>query len=142
MLDSNGHAYLAGGSAIDNGTGVTQRPYLAARVFTANGVTTTTLTSSLNPAKAGQTVAFTATVASSAGTPTGKVTFNDGSTVICANVTLASGHASCSTATLAAGISTHAISASYSGDANNLGSVSSVLQQSVLGDEVFKSGFE
>jgi Bacterial Ig-like domain (group 3) len=142
VLDGNGHAYLAGGSFIDNGTSVTQRPYLAARVFTANGVTTTTLTSSLNPAKAGQTVTFTATVSSSAGTPTGKVTFNDGGTVVCANATLASGHASCSTATLAAGTSTHAISASYSGDAGNLGSISSVLQQSVLGDEVFKSGFE
>ncbi len=142
VLDGNGHAYLAGGSAIDDGTGVTQRPYLAARVFTASGVTTTTLTSSLNPAKAGQMITFTANVSSSAGTPTGKVTFNDGSTVICANVTLASGHASCSTATLVAGTSSHAISASYSGDANNLGSLSSVLQQSVLGDEVFKSGFE
>ncbi len=142
VLDGNGHAYLAGGSAIDNGSGVTQRPYLAARVFTTGGVTTTALTSSLNPAKAGQTVTFTANVSSSAGTPTGKVTFNDGSIVICANVALASAHASCSTATLVAGTSTHAVSASYSGDANNLGSVSSVLQQSVLGDEVFKSGFE
>jgi hypothetical protein len=142
VLDGNGHAYLAGGSAIDNGTSVTHRPYLAARVFTATGVTTTSLTSSLNPAKAGQTVTFTATVSSSAGTPTGKVTFNDGSTVVCANAALTSGHASCSTATLAAGTATHAISASYSGDGNNLGSISTVLQQSVLGDEVFKSGFE
>ncbi len=142
VLDGNGHAYLAGGSAIDDGTSVTQRPYLAARVFTASGVTTTALTSSLNPAKGGQTVTFTATVTSSAGTPTGKVTFYDGSTAVCANVGLTSGHASCSTAALAAGIPTHAISASYSGDATNLGSVSSVLQQSVQGDEVFKSGFE
>jgi hypothetical protein len=141
VLDGNGHAYLAGGSAIDNGDS-TQRPYLAARVFTANGVTTTALTSSLNPAKAGQAVTFTANVSSSAGTPTGKVTFSDGSTVICANAVLTSAHATCSTSTLSGSISTHAISASYSGDANNLGSISSVLQQSVLGDEVFKSSFE
>ena len=142
VLDGNGHAYLAGGSAIDNGDSDTQRPYLAARVFTANGVTSTALTSSLNPAKAGQTVTFTASVSSSAGTPTGKVTFTDGNAVICANAMLTSGHATCSTSTLSAGIPTHAISASYSGDANNLGSISSVLQQAVLGDEVFKGGFE
>ncbi len=41
--------------------------------------TTTTVTSSLNPAKSGQLVTFTATVTSSgAGTPTGSVTFKDG----------------------------------------------------------------
>ena len=38
--------------------------------------------------------------------------------------------------------SAHAISASYSGDSNNLGSISSVVEQMILGDEVFKSGFE
>jgi hypothetical protein len=40
----------------------------------------TSLVSSLNPSKFGLAVTFTATVSSSAGTPTGSVTFKDGST--------------------------------------------------------------
>ena len=46
--------------------------------------TTTTLTSSVNPALVGQTITYTATVAptSGSGVPTGTVTFYDGTTVI------------------------------------------------------------
>jgi hypothetical protein len=47
---------------------------------TTPATTTTLLTSSLNPATAGDTVTFTATVSSSAGAPTGTVTFLNGST--------------------------------------------------------------
>ena len=143
LLDGNGHAYVAGVSENTSGDGDTaERVYLAARLFTDNNVSTTTLSSSLNPAAAGKTVTFTAIVTGSGATPSGKVTFSDGSIVICANVTLSSGHATCVTSTLAASTTPHPVSAYYSGDVNNLGSVSAVIEQMILGDEVFKNGFE
>jgi uncharacterized delta-60 repeat protein len=143
LLDGNGHLYLSGVSLdFSSDADTTERVYEAARLFTANNVSTTTLTSSLNPAAAGNAVTFSASVSGSGATPTGKVTFSDGGTVICDDVTLASGHASCESSTLAANTSAHAMSASYSGDSNNLGSVSGVLEQVVLGNEIFKNGFE
>jgi uncharacterized delta-60 repeat protein len=93
--------------------------------------TSTTLSSSLNPALRGQMISFTATV--SGHRPTGNVDFRDGGTTICASAPLAgaknSATATCTTAVLTAG--THAITASYSGDANNAGSVSAPLSQTV-----------
>ena len=67
--------------------------------------TTTSLVSSANPAVYGQSVTFTATVAADApgsGTPTGSVTFTDGSITL-ATVTLSGGAASYSTAKLLTG---------------------------------------
>jgi hypothetical protein len=61
--------------------------------------------------------------------PTGSVTFNEGATVICAAVTLNSGNASCATSSLSAG--SHAITATYNGDANNAASTSNTLTQQV-----------
>src|SRR5205823_1057918 len=81
--------------------------------------TLTVVTSSLNPSVVGQTVTFTATiraVAPGAGTATGQVTFQDGSTFLGIGVLDASGQATLPTATLAAG--THLISAVYAGDSN------------------------
>src|SRR6185437_1505088 len=49
---------------------------------------TVALASSANPSSAGQNVTFTATVSGSAGTPTGTVTFRDGTTSLCAAVAL------------------------------------------------------
>jgi hypothetical protein len=69
-------------------------------------------------------------------------TLRRGSTVVCANVPLTGGHAACATSTLVASTSAHVISASYSGDSSNLGSTSSVVEQLILGDAVFKNGFE
>jgi len=96
------------------------------------GSTGTGLTSSANPSSAGQSVTFTATVspaAPAAGTPTGTVTFKDGSTTLCAAVGLATGHASCTTSALSAG--SHSITGVYGGNANFAGSTSSVLTQTV-----------
>ncbi len=79
-------------------------------------VTTTTVTSSTNPAVFGQPLTFTATVAasgSSTGTPTGTVTFLDGGVSI-GTGTLAGGTATFATSSLALGA--HSITASYSGD--------------------------
>ena len=80
----------------------------------------------------GQTVIFTAIVAvtpPTSGTPDGTVTFNDGATVLCANVTLSSGSAACTTSALSLG--SHSLTAVYSGDANFTGGTSAPLTHNV-----------
>ena len=86
-----------------------------------------TVTSSPNPSSFGQTVTITATVTGQS--PTGSVTFDDGSTALCSSVTVSSGVATCTTSTLAVGA--HALTAMYSGDANNLASSSFGIVQTV-----------
>jgi presenilin-like A22 family membrane protease len=79
--------------------------------------TTTTLSSSANPAALGQNVIFDAAVDASSGssTPTGNVVFNiDGTNV--ATVALDTGSASYHTASLTAG--DHAVKATYQGDSD------------------------
>jgi hypothetical protein len=88
--------------------------------------TTTTAASTLNPSLSGAAVTFNATVNPS--TATGTVQFLDGTTVL-GTATLAGGAASFSTSTLAAGA--HAITAVYGGDANNAGSTSAIVTQTV-----------
>jgi YVTN family beta-propeller protein len=95
--------------------------------------TSTTLSSDSNPANAGGSVTFTATVSEVApGTavPTGTVTFLDGSTVLGTATLDVSGKASFATSSLAGGF--HSIIATYGGDANDLASTSAVLTQQVL----------
>jgi len=92
---------------------------------------TTTLTSSANPSLFGQTVTFSATVAAASpgsGTPTGTVTFKDGTTTV-GTATLSSGSASYATSSLST--STHSITVSYGGDGNFNSSTSSTLTQTV-----------
>jgi len=94
---------------------------------------TTTLQSSLNPSKLGQSVSFTATVSGNGTTPvTGSVTFTDQTTgQTLGSVTLVpatSPSAIFTTSTLAIG--THHIVASYSGD-SNFSSSSASLDQGV-----------
>jgi len=95
-------------------------PSCGASVVLSN--TTTSVTSSANPALFGQAVTFTATVAISgtgAGTPTGVVTFTiDGSAA--GTVALSSGVATFSTSSLSVG--SHPITVTYGGDANFNGS--------------------
>jgi hypothetical protein len=90
--------------------------------------TTTALTSSQNPSKFGQSATFTATVTSSGGTPTGTVTFKDGSSTL-GTGTLSSGKATFSISTLAVG--SHSITAVYGGSTDFAGSTSPVLTQTV-----------
>ena len=82
------------------------------------------LTSAPNPSVFGQSVTFTATVSVTSpgtGTPTGTVEFKDGSSAItnCASQPLSttSGQATCTTAGLS--VSTHDVTAIYSGDGND-----------------------
>jgi hypothetical protein len=88
--------------------------------------TITSLTASNITPTVGQSVQFTATVVAQPGSggPTGTVTFIDGTTSL-GTATVNGGAATFSTSTLAAG--SHSITASYSGDSNFAGSVSSVV---------------
>ncbi|HJU92491.1 MAG TPA: Ig-like domain repeat protein [Pyrinomonadaceae bacterium] len=82
--------------------------------------TATAVSSSVNPSEFGQSVTFTATVASSGGTPTGTVQFKDGNSNLGSPQTLTAGVAQLSTSSLASG--THTITAEYSGDTNFIAS--------------------
>jgi hypothetical protein len=96
----------------------------------SGAATTTALVSSLNPSNFGQAVTFTATVATNGSTtPTGTVTFYDGTTTLGTGTLNGSGIATYTTASLAVG--QHSVTAVYGGDANNAGSTSAVLPQTV-----------
>lgn len=94
-------------------------------------VSSTIVNSSANPSISGRSVTFTASV--SGASPTGTVQFKDGAASIggCTAQALVGGTASCATNALTPG--SHNITAVYSGDIGNGGSVSSVLVQKVLG---------
>jgi hypothetical protein len=85
------------------------------------------ITSSANPSTVGQSVTFTVTVVGSS--PTGTVTFLDGTNSL-ATVQLASGVAAYATSALTVGV--HQITGRYNGDANNASGYSASLPQSVL----------
>jgi len=93
--------------------------------------TTSRVTSSVNPSVFGQSVTFTATVSANSpgsGTPTGMVTFLDGTNTL-TTVPLSGGTAAYTTSALSVG--SHSITIQYSGDGNFNGSTSSVLKQTV-----------
>src|SRR2546425_2122413 len=95
--------------------------------------TTTTVASSLNPSTLGQSVTFTATVtanAPGAGTPSGTVTFFDGTTTLGTGM-LSAGKATFTTSTLAVSPPSHSITASYGGDGSFNVSTSTALTQVV-----------
>ena len=72
---------------------------------------------------------FTATVSGSGGTPTGTVTFKDGSTIWALGLKFGSGYLLISSLTVAG--SPHSITAVYGGDSTFAGSTSSGLTQTV-----------
>lgn len=88
--------------------------------------TTITLSSTDETSVFGQSVQFLATIAGSM--PTGSITFRDGPSVL-ATVPLSGPSASFTTTALTVG--THAITASYAGDADNTPSTSPTLTQTV-----------
>jgi hypothetical protein len=116
----NFYGQLGDGSTIDRSSPVTVNSYPALPTVTA-------LIALPNPSIAGQAVLLTATVTGAA--PTGTVQFKDGATNLGLPVTLAAGQAQYSSAALSLG--THAITATYSGDAGNAASVSAALTQAV-----------
>jgi Bacterial Ig-like domain (group 3)/FG-GAP-like repeat len=90
--------------------------------------TTTSLSSSLNPSQFGQRVTFTVRVTSSGPSPTGRVTFLDGTNNL-GSASLRGSEATLTTAKLAVGM--HPITAKYLGDADDAKSTSPVLEQVV-----------
>ena len=125
---SNQKVLIAGGD--DGVAGTLSSAELYGPVGAAGNVIT--VTSATNPSTVGQTVNFYVNVYGSA--PSGTVTFQDGMTVLCANVTLTpddtfNSTAGCSTSALTAG--SHNITVVYGGDANNQGGTSAALVQVV-----------
>jgi sugar lactone lactonase YvrE len=93
---------------------------------TVKATTTTTVTSSAAPSTYGQPVTFTATV--SPASATGVIQFTDGATSL-GSAPLSGGSAAITVSTLNGGV--HAITAIYSGDANNAAGTSAVFSQTV-----------
>jgi len=92
-------------------------------------VSTAAVSSSNSSVMLQNAVTFTANVTSTAGTPTGSLTFFDGTTSL-GTVVLSSGTAQLATSSLPAG--THSITVSYLGDTNFLPVVSSAITESVV----------
>jgi large repetitive protein len=96
----------------------------------ALAVTTSTATSSLNPAPQGAPVTISATVTSSGGTPGGTVQFFDGSFILGTGTLDANGVATLATALL--GLGTHSITVRYGGDPLDDISTSPTLSQVIV----------
>jgi Bacterial Ig-like domain (group 3) len=135
------HVLTAVYSGDDSHLGSTSAAVTVVVTEIAKALTVTMLTSSLDPATAGQSVTFTANVvaAGSNVVPTGVVTFLDGSTVLGTKTLVGSGVATFSTAAL--GVGSHAITASYAGDSGSAGSASAVLTETVNGTAPVTDGF-
>jgi hypothetical protein len=86
------------------------------------------LTSDPNPSSPNQEVAFKATVSSALGTPTGTVTFSEGSTTL-GTESLNNGMAILNYSGLSEG--EHFITAKYNGDSNFAPSISTTINQTV-----------
>lgn len=113
---------LAGASGVVASSNVTDVE------VTCAAPTTTALVSSATTSSAGYSVTFTATVASSAGTPTGNVTLYDGNAAL-ATVALSGGIASYSTTSLPAG--SDSVTAVYAANGEFLGSTSASLDETI-----------
>ena len=112
----------------DNGFSVVYN-YAGSSYKIVTAITTTVLTSSVNPANPGQAVTYTATVAP---TPTGgTVAFSDGGSAIatCTAVPVVAGVATCTVSYPKSG--NHDLKAVYSGNSNSLGSTSETLGETV-----------
>lgn len=91
---------------------------------------TVTLASSADNVTSGTSVTFTATVSSSAGSPTGSISFLDATTVLGTSIVNAQGIATFSTNALSVG--THSLTANYTGDTNFVDSTSSPLTETIV----------
>ena len=133
ILDGSGNLYgttAYGGADGDGDTGTKGGTVFEIESTTTKTSTKTTVTSSLNPSIFGQSVTFAATVKpqSGTGTPTGTVTFKNGTKTL-GTKTLSGGVAKYSTTKLAVG--TKSITAVYSGDTSFTTSTSAALSQVV-----------
>ncbi len=139
-IDGTGHATFST-SALPSGPNNVNAIYGGSTNFVGSASTNvsqkvnlntsnTALASSPSPSVKNQTVTFTATVTSGApGTPSGSVTFKDGSKKLATINLNSSGQAIFSTSSLGKG--SHSMTAQYSGDGASSGSTSSVVVQVV-----------
>jgi hypothetical protein len=98
--------------------------------LTIPAVTNTTLTSSANPSTDGESLTFTAKVTDATGpTPTGTVTFKNGTSIMGTGSLNSSGIATLSISTLS--VATHSITAVYPGSTDDLTSTSPAVSQVV-----------
>ncbi|HEU5400129.1 MAG TPA: Ig-like domain repeat protein [Terriglobales bacterium] len=113
-----------------NTTGTNQGVAVSGTEVLANG--SVTLNVSSDPASVGTPITLTATVTGSTGgpTPTGSVSFYNGTTLLAGPLTLSSGVASYTTSSLTVG--TYSISVSYSGDANYLAANSQTVTEIIV----------
>jgi len=111
--DKNGHLWIFGGSGSSSSpTGMFNDLW----EYAVGPASAIALTSSANPVFAPNPTTLTASVTAVGGTPTGTVTFVDGTTSIGTGTLDSSGNATLSLNTLAIG--SHTLTASYSGNAN------------------------
>lgn len=130
-LSEGTHSITAAYSGDANFTASTSAPLT--QTVRAAAATTITLTSSTNPAVFSQPITFTASVSAvtpGTGTPTGTVTFQEGTTTLGTATLDSSGRATFATSTLAVG--THAITATYSGGGNFGGSATATALSQVV----------
>jgi hypothetical protein len=106
----------------DNGVTSTSEGSISKQILETQ-ITSTVLASSANPSANGSAVTFTVTVSAASGTPTGTVTFFDGSTQLGTAVTLVNGVATLQTSALTNG--DHFITAVYTSNANAFGTSTS-----------------
>jgi hypothetical protein len=143
-----GAASTSGGSATCQATSLQAATHPLSAVYTSSSAniasstskrvsllvnpatTTTSLTSSANPAAFGAPVVLTATVSSPTTAPAGTVTFTQGTVILCKKVTVTSGTATCSVSSLALGTDT--LTAAFAGSSASIaGSTSTPLAQVV-----------
>ena len=115
-------------TAVYGGDGNNVTSTSAVVIQTVKSLSSTALTSSVNPTNFGGSTNLTATV--TAAGATGSVTFFDGGSAI-GTVTLSGGAATLAVSSLSA--SSHSLTAVYSGDASYASSTSSAVTQVVLG---------
>ncbi len=137
-----GTGTLAGGTTSFTTSALNAGTYLMKAIYSGDGssaastspvvnqkvtkaATSVSLVSSQNPSAVGQTVTFTATVSSSAGTPNGTVTFKAGSKAL-GTVALSNGSAAVATSFSVAKPQT--ITATYSGATNYFGGSAAITQ--------------
>jgi hypothetical protein len=137
----SGPATLSGNSLTINGAGTVAiaanqagnanyapAPQVVENIQVNKALPSASITSSANPVLLQNAITLSVTIASGAGTPTGTVTFLDGSTPL-GTGTLSGGVVTLTTSSLAVGA--HSVTAAYSGDANFLATTSSPLTQLV-----------
>ena len=132
LLSVSSHTITAVFGGDTNDAGSTS----AARTQTVGqDTTTTTLATSVSPSLFGQSMTFTATVSVSvpgAGTPTGTVTFKDGTTTLgTGSLSTANGVTTAAFSTPLLSVGSHSITAVYGGDTNDASSTSAAKTQTV-----------